>query len=339
MSKPIAVLISDVHYNVQNLHLADTAMRMAIDKAAKLKVQLIVAGDMHDTKANLRGECVNAIIKTFQYAEDNKVSCVVLIGNHDLINEKSIAHSLEFLVPQAIVIDEPTAYNGLFFIPYQADPEKFKQWLGLAARGTPVICHQGVHGSDMGEYVQDKSAVHKDIFEGRRVLSGHYHRAQTFKCVDTGVFSYIGTPYTITFAEANDGPKGFQVLYDDGSLEQVSTDLRKHVIREYTTEDIAQGLTGRAEDNSFYTPPGDLVWVKVKGPTLELDKITKNIIAKQTGIEGSFKLDKIPTDTPTKVVENIDKKTNPELFDMLIDSSQESCDSKKALKQLWRHIL
>ena len=80
MSKPIAVLISDVHYNLTTLPLADAAMRQAIAEANSLGVPLIVAGDLHDTKANLRGECVNAMIEAFAMLDHG---CYILRGNHD----------------------------------------------------------------------------------------------------------------------------------------------------------------------------------------------------------------------------------------------------------------
>ena len=92
--KPVAVLISDVHYNLNNLKLADAAMRQATDKAQILGVPFIVAGDLHDTKANLRGECVNAILETFSHL---KLKALVLVGNHDKINEKSEDNALGFL--------------------------------------------------------------------------------------------------------------------------------------------------------------------------------------------------------------------------------------------------
>ena len=50
---PIAVLISDIHYNINTLPVADAALRQAIAKANELDVVLIVTGDLHDTKANL----------------------------------------------------------------------------------------------------------------------------------------------------------------------------------------------------------------------------------------------------------------------------------------------
>ena len=199
-----------------------------------------------------------------------------------------------------------------------------------------IICHQGVYGADMGEYVQDKSAVPAEWLEGRRVVSGHYHKAQTIKCGDTGVWDYIGSPYTITFAEANDGPKGFRVLYSDGSLEQVPTNLRRHCIAEIEHRPDGWLITqGPCADEVV---PSDLLWLKVKGPSLELAKVNKKWLAESFGFKGGYKLDKIPTDAPTLAPQELENKTNPELMDLLIDSSEESDETKKELKTLWRSI-
>ena len=62
LPKPIAVLISDVHYNKNSLKLADTAMRLAAAKAHGLRVPLIVAGDLHDTKGHIDAACANSLI-------------------------------------------------------------------------------------------------------------------------------------------------------------------------------------------------------------------------------------------------------------------------------------
>jgi DNA repair exonuclease SbcCD nuclease subunit len=102
-NKPIAVLISDVHYNVQTLELADKAVRLAINKANELQVPLIVAGDLHDTKANMRAECVNAMIETFKNTD---TSTFIIVGNHDKINEKSDKNALNFLNKYAYIVED-----------------------------------------------------------------------------------------------------------------------------------------------------------------------------------------------------------------------------------------
>lgn len=347
----VAVLISDVHYSLKTLALADAAMRQAIDKAAELRKRFIVAGDLHDTKANMRGECVRAMIDVFSYARSKGVDCDILIGNHCLINEKSKEHSLEFLKPYANVIDTPRKGDlyytaDKYFIPYQHDAKEFERILSTIPKGTTVICHQGVTDAESGEYAFDKSAVDKSILADYRVISGHYHKAQDIKCGPprkgaVGLMSYIGTPYTITFAEANDGLKGFQILYDDGLLEHVPTNLRKHVIAEFTLEELDNwDRLMLCEHPMFYYKSGDLLWIKVRGPTLELDLLSKDNIKLALSLDSNnFKLDKLPTDAPKLAPESLQKKTNWEVMDSLIDVSGESITSQTALKALARKVM
>jgi len=329
--RPIAVLISDVHYSLPTLELADKAMRKAIDEASYLGVPLIVAGDLHDTKANLRGECVNTMLETFAYAKRECVDAIILVGNHDLLNEKGKQNSLNFLRHSAIIVSAPLTHNlPCALIPYQSDPEEFERYLAEVPKGSLVIMHQGVHGAEMGDYVHDKSAISADLLANYRVISGHYHKAQTIECYP-GVIDYIGTPYTVTFAEANDGPKGFQILYSDYSMKQVPTNLRKHVIIEMDFE---------SKHVKHDAKPGDLVWVKIKGPALELEKLTKKNVASYLFLhDTNFRLDKIPTDSAQLKTEEVVDKSNEELMDLLVDNSSEKEEDKVELKKLWRSLL
>ena len=93
--------------------------------------------------------------------------------------------------------------------------------------------HQGIKKSGQSDII-DPTALHAEDVAGLRIISGHYHRRETIPLPDgSTIASFIGSPYTLTFGEANDPEKGFQILYDDGSLEFVPTNLRKHVIIEY----------------------------------------------------------------------------------------------------------
>lgn len=326
MSNPIAVLIADVHYNIQTLPLADAAMRQAIAKANELNVPLIVAGDLHDTKANMRAECMNAMIETFKLCDKKSY---IIVGNHDRVNEKSYEHSLNFLAPYAIVINSALALDNLklCLISYQSNPNDLLYMMRRERKGHMFIVHQGIVGSDSGEYIQDKSAITAEDVADFRVISGHYHKRQDIKCGRPrqgalGLFSYIGNPYTLAFGEANDPPKGFQILMDDGLLEFVPTNLRKHVI-------IDIDLNGPQKAAGYNR--GDLVWVKVKGTKEQLMNVTK----KSLNIAESFRLDLIPTDTTTEAPAKT--QTNGELLDSLIDSlSNTSDDRKDRLKKLWK---
>ena len=48
-NNPIAVVMADLHFNINNIDVASTALSVAIDKANDLGVTLIIAGDLHYT--------------------------------------------------------------------------------------------------------------------------------------------------------------------------------------------------------------------------------------------------------------------------------------------------
>jgi DNA repair exonuclease SbcCD nuclease subunit len=331
-NKVKAVLISDVHFNLKNLELAKSALSSALAEAEERNVPLIIAGDLNDTKAIMRAECVNAIINVLATAQ---VRVIVLVGNHDLINEKSHEHSLNFLRLYVDVIQTPVFDKalGLWLIPYMHDTDALrvvlKDYVQKQGSGT-LIMHQGVQSAFMGEYVVDKTSIEPEAFDGLRVISGHYHRAQVILCGDRGTFEYIGTPYSVTFAEAFDGPKGIRLLYEDSTTELIPLGLRKHVIRECSYQEVMEPIAG--------LNPGDLLWLKVSGPASELDKLKKKEIGEKLIGHQNFKLDKV-YDQAAKAEIDVMKLTKDELLDRLIDSSEETEVQRKYLKKLWREIL
>lgn len=334
MSKPKAVIINDIHYNITNLELADKATQMAVDEAERLGVPLIIAGDLHDTKASMRGECVKAMMTTLGTGDHH----IILLGNHDLINERSKEHSLEFLRVWNRIVYRPYHDEQLdiHFIPYQHDPEEFISILSTIPKGSTIICHQGVTGSYGGHYIHDKSAVPKEIFADYRVISGHYHRAQDIKCGRPrkgalGLFSYTGSPYTMSFSEANDGPKGFHVLHEDGTLTMVPTNLREHVVMDLDIS-YAKDPWPRQEIR-----PDDTVWIKVRGSRSELATINKKELGMKLIGHSNYKLDLIPTDS--EVIEVKKDMTGEEILDTLIEGEADTQSEKAYLKSLWRKTM
>jgi hypothetical protein len=330
MATPIAVISGDIHYSLANLKLADVSTRMAIAKSNELKVPFIANGDVNDSKANLRAEYVNAMIETFKTAD---IKPYVNIGNHCKIHCKSIEHSLNFLRPYTHVVELPKYFVELksYIIPYHDDPDKLRAYIKTLPRGGRLIMHQGLSGANLGDYSHDKSAInHKDV-AGFRVIGSHYHQRQTIPLPDGGTWDYIGSPYTVSYGEANDPPKGFQVLYSDGSLEFVPTNLRKHMVIEH---DLSHGLTyvNNAE-------PGDLVWVKLKGSKQQLAQHNKDSVSSILGLTGiPFKLECLTTESlgaPTKQP----KLQGAQLVDSLIDSLLNVTEERKLrLKDKWKTL-
>lgn len=335
MNKPIAVLISDVHYNLQTLEVADAAMRQAILKANTLNVPLVDLGDLTDNKANLRAEVVNRLLETFKLV---KIKPYLLVGNHSKINEKSKDNALNFLSHLATIVSEPYVPTNIIInncfptmIPYQYDQSIFSS----IKDGKQVVwlLHQGIIGSNSGDYIQDNSALSKTLTSGRRVISGHYHQRQDIQLPDNGVWSYCGNPYTLTFGEANDPEKGFQILMEDGSLEFVPTNLRKHVIT-----DITIGFNSTDYSFSSEYRPGDILKVRVKGTKERLHGMTKQTVCVLLSlpIDIHFTLEMIPIDIHTKTVD--EAQSQPEVIDSLIDTLDSSKEQKKRLKNMWRQM-
>lgn len=329
--KPSAVLISDIHFNIQNLSLATAALSHAVMEANRLGLTLIVAGDMHDSKANIRGECVKAILDTLDRAITQPI---VIVANHDRINERSPEHSLEFLRNTVQLVTEPTLWENIYLFPYYHDPSALRSDIARVPKGSTLIMHQGIEGSNMGDYIQDKSALNPEDVASIRVISGHYHSRQTIELPEGGKWDYIGNPYTLSFGEANDPPKGFQILYDDGSLEFVPTNLRKHI-----KWDIRLGdFHARADLANRRPNQNDLLWVRISGPAASLAKLSKSQIKEDWSLDADFRLEFISDDVITEIPE-IEPLSKDELFDSLIDSASIETDQKNRLKSLWKDLL
>jgi len=304
---PIAVLIADVHYNLNTLERADRSMRTAIGEANRLDVPLIVAGDLHDTKALLRGECVNAIVETFKLA---KFTPYVIIGNHCRINEKSKEHSLNFLDNKAFIVDkEPWHFHDWLLVPYNHDPSNVYP---LIKDSPKVIMHQGLKTGNPGEYINDHSALEVLKLTNKRIISGHYHTRQTIELLN-GTWDYIGNPYSLTFGEAKDPDKGFQVLYDDGSLEFIPTNEPKHVVIT---------IDGSTNNISISSPikPKDYILVKYTCDASKVPNDIKKYLIERYNIPEDFKLEVTLTKQDIDDLNTADKLTTDDLIYAVIEN-------------------
>ena len=330
----LCVLISDIHFNINTLNLAYEVTKQAVYKANELKIPLIIAGDLHDTKANIRAECIDKMIEIF--SECNEVIYFIR-GNHDSINEKSKEHALSFLRNYGIVVKDNAKINiknkSLYLLPYEHDTERLKNFLKTIPKGSTLIMHQGVKSADAGDYIQDKSAIEIDFLKDFRCISGHYHNRQTIE----KSFSYLGNPYTLTFGEANDNKKGFSILKEDGSLEFVPTNLREHYIFkcEFYDNDTYE-ITGKKP--LINVTNKDLVRCLFKAKKSILQTLTKEKmydilgLSPQTFLKPEF--EQIP-ELDSEIKLDI-SKTNDELLDLVIDDLK--TNNNDVLKKLWRTI-
>ena len=213
-------------------------MKQSLDKARELGLPFFINGDLNDTKAILRSECVRAIIGLFKEYSDIPIS--INVGNHDLENKNSEGNSLEFLdiLPNVNVIYRETivTFNDTKFgvIPYKKTNQEFLDAADLFRQGgiQYLLTHQGFLGSFMGDYVIDESSINPQLVSDfKRIISGHYHKAQNVAANIT----YTGSPYTVNFGEAGQDKFFWVVSEDDNEIimEAVNTDVRKHEVIEF----------------------------------------------------------------------------------------------------------
>lgn len=330
MAKPVAVVISDIHFNINTLPVASAALHQAITTANTENLPLIVAGDLNDTKAIIRAEVANELLRLLKNVQTH---AYILVGNHDLINEKGAEHGLQYLASSKVsIVDKVTAFSDFTLIPYQSTNASFITALERIPAGTLLIVHQGFQGAFMGEYIQDKSSVPLEAVKKYKVVSGHYHRHQVI-----GSVTYIGNPYTLSFAEANDGPKGFLVLNDDGTFVRHDLmTLRKHVVLNFDYNDVHSAAQSVAKAR---IKQDDIVWVKVVGLESDLKRLDKTKLGHNLFGHSNYKLDLIPTVNDTHPIQNIEKLTDFEIFDNLINNTAETQLQKQYLKELLREII
>lgn len=321
-NRPKAVLISDIHFSLKNLEPASNVLKQAIFRAEASQIPLIIAGDLQDTKALIRAEVANRLLQIVSGAE---IPIYLIVGNHDLVNEKGKEHALNYLSPYVSLVSSIVEVEGLTLIPYMSDVSALETSLSKFRKGSILVMHQGFLGAQMGEYVKDDSSINPELFKDFTVISGHYHKHQQI-----GTVTYIGSPYTITFTEAHDGPKGFLVLNEDGSYERVYTNLRKHIIVDRTLDTLHDSIHDLKDD--------DLVWIKLRGLRSELESLDRNHIKTSLKIKGYFKLDLISEDREVPKI-TIDDLNPGEILDQLIASMTESDTFKEQLRDAWKRIL
>jgi hypothetical protein len=84
--------------------------------------------------------------------------------------------------------------------------------------------------------------------------------------------------------------------------------------------------------------PDDAVWLKVTGPALMLDKLSKKEIGMKLLGHANYRLDKIPNDEEVQL-QKLDTMTPMQMIEELIDQNQNDLEQSKYLKALAKEIM
>jgi predicted phosphodiesterase len=252
------LIVGDIHCKLDNLN----KVNQVFDLVESYNLPTIWLGDLLDSKAIIRAECLSLL---YRYFKASKIQHVILIGNHDLISLTSIDHSLETLksLPNVTIIDQPTVIDGIAYCPYIHSAEELRK----AVKGlkTDVLfAHLDLTGHDMGQgHISEAGVKLADLKHFKTVISGHWHGN-----VKYGNVEYLGTPFSLSFGESNQTK--YLGIFDSETLELELISTTGYFPRHITVEvDLDKNTEIDVIDNAIFNAGGiqqeDEVRVILKG--------------------------------------------------------------------------
>jgi DNA repair exonuclease SbcCD nuclease subunit len=184
--------------------------------------QIIQLGDLFDNRTQLSIKAFNAC-KTvwFDSLRENGFHMTTLLGNHDIFFKSTLSVNSPNLLLEneyrdcMTVVSAPTVLHlyGTSFalIPWVCDDNKQEIFDFLSQDRPAEICcgHFEIDGFEMMRGVPGHGGLTRQLFDRfEATFSGHYH---TRSHDPYHRITYTGTPYELTFADAND-PRGFTVF-------------------------------------------------------------------------------------------------------------------------------
>ncbi len=197
-----ALIVGDIHATPEELDDVASLMRLVETTALDEEVDVVVLlGDSYHTHNIIRAEVMAFYRATFKrWKQLGTFDTLALVGNHDYAGEGQTIHSMMIHEEQIQVVSEPLEREGVLFMPYYADRERFVRDAqppkGEIAR--TLICHQTFHGSRYENGFLAEDGVDPALIPHERIISGHIHAPQSF-----GKVTYIGAPRWRTLSDAN----------------------------------------------------------------------------------------------------------------------------------------
>ncbi len=121
-----------------------------------------------------------------------------MVGNHDMSGVSNVRDtSMSAHVSQIKVLKDARVIDGILYVPYQADNEKFVYICNKYPTKT-VVCHQSFAGAAFDNGFYDPHGIDPNLIVQEQIISGHIHKPQSF-----GKVWYPGAPRWRTVGDAN----------------------------------------------------------------------------------------------------------------------------------------
>lgn len=183
-----------------------------VDTAVEQECEgLIALGDIFDPRRSIPVPVLDRTCRAFAYAAEKLLWVAAVAGNHDVYGRTPEINSLQTLLGNAEVWDEPGTDGPFAFVPWLDDPDDYREAIGTVARTTEAryLCS---HALIAGAVPGDVGKAKKDLRPQRwkRIFLGDVHGPLDF----SPNIQYAGAPMQHHFGDA-DGARGFWVLDTD----------------------------------------------------------------------------------------------------------------------------
>lgn len=225
MDSPKAFLIADIHIGCHQIEL-DKWLGVTKSYFEDFFFPLLrreyqegdivyILGDFFDNRSHLGLKVMSYAYDIFDKLERMKIKVIAILGNHDLLNEKSYEyHSMKILrhYPNVEVFTEPTIYNHgskqILLMPWITEKKEEQAVLRKFAGQTHYLfCHSDLSGAKTNmKTTMTHGLTIAEFVSYPKVYSGHIHIRQR---IDN--FLFVGAPYHM---DRNDkgNKKGVYVL-------------------------------------------------------------------------------------------------------------------------------
>lgn len=275
-------IVGDPHCTVSNL----PKIEELFSKVEELGNNVIILGDLLDTKSIVRSECLNFY---YEYFKKSSLNFIILVGNHDYHNLECKQHSLNTLkLPNVTIVDKLTIIDNLAFIPYIHDKAVLKETLNSIPEGTVLFGHLDITGFDYGNgFICEEGLSLEDFSKFKMVISGHFHKPSV-----KGNIEYVGTPFSHSFGESNQVKHLLELSLPTLNKNYIKTNLPRHITLNIKEGESSETIDFNTEDYIRLIIEGSEAFIKESKNNLEaLPKSVKIIEKLIKDIDNSLIMD------------------------------------------------
>ena len=223
------LVVGDPHSKVSNTHEIDMLGDAIVAEAKRLRADAIfLLGDLSDSFEKVHILAMYAICCFFRKLQALDIPIYVLVGNHDMLNNRVFLEEFHALAPfkqwkGITIVDKVIVGRNFTLVPYVA-PGRFLEALNTAGDGwkksKAIFCHQEFRDAPLGAVLSKVGDVWPA--ENPLVISGHIHD----ECWLAPNIRYVGEP-----ADSSYGGKGNRTIslfefLDNGTFVETLIDLK-----------------------------------------------------------------------------------------------------------------